>query len=423
VNAIRHCDKKTLFLKKINEMNFEKIRFENANGYELSGRLELPVNRAPHNYAIFAHCFTCGKNFSATKNISHALTKAGYGVLRFDFTGLGDSDGNFADTNFSGNVEDLLAAVDYLKTNYKAPSLLIGHSLGGAAAIFASAKASSIKAIATIGAPSDTKHVRHLFGDQLTAITENGQATVELSGRSFHIKEQFLKDLNEQQVTKTLKELRKPILIAHSPQDQTVGIAHAEKLYHAALHPKSFVSLDGADHLLMKKKDSEYIGQLIASWASRYVEQDENNKLKTTNQVAASLDHEEGFATQIVTGKHHFTADEPESAGGTNYGPTPYDLLSSGLAACTVMTVQMYAKRKKWNIKNIECHVNYDQQHATDGKNCEEDAAKIDTFTREIKVTGDLDDKQINRILQIANKCPVHKTLHSETQVITKLIT
>jgi uncharacterized OsmC-like protein len=296
------------------------------------------------------------------------------------------------------------------------------YSLGGAAVIFASAKASSIKAVATIGAPSDTKHVRHLFGDQLKAITENGQATVELSGRPFQIKKQFLKDLNEQQVTETLKELRKPILIAHSPQDQTVGIAHAEKLYHAAIHPKSFVSLDGADHLLMKKKDSEYIGQLIASWASRYVEQEEDSKLRTTNQVAASLDHEEGFTTQIVTGKHHFTADEPESAGGTNYGPTPYDLLSSGLAACTVMTIQMYAKRKQWKINNVECHVNYDQQHATDCESCEEETAKIDTFTREIKLTGDLDQKQIKRILQIANKCPVHKTLHSVTQVITKLI-
>ncbi|MFT7429494.1 MAG: putative OsmC-like protein/alpha/beta superfamily hydrolase [Nonlabens sp.] len=403
-------------------MSFEKINFKNAQGYELSGRLELPVDRLPHNYAVFAHCFTCSKNFSATKNISRALTNAGFGVLRFDFTGLGDSSGDFEDTNFSGNVDDLLAAVDYLKTSYKAPSLLIGHSLGGAAVIYASAKASSIKAVATIGAPSDTKHVRHLFGDQIEAITKNGEAVVQLSGRPFKIKEQFLKDLNEQQVTATLKELRKPILIAHSPQDKTVGVTHAEKLYQAAMHPKSFISLDGADHLLMDKADSIYIGEVIASWASRYVEQVNDSSFKTENQVAASLDRDAGFTTQMAAGRHYFTADEPESAGGNDFGPTPYELLSSGLAACTVMTIQMYAKRKQWNIKNIECHVNYDKQHALDCENCELETAKIDTFTREIKLTGDLNEKQIQRILQIADKCPVHKTLHSKTHVLTKLI-
>ncbi|AGC78444.1 putative redox protein [Nonlabens dokdonensis] len=403
-------------------MNFEKVSFKNANGYDLSGRMELPADRQPHNYAIFAHCFTCSKNFSATKNITRALTTSGYSVLRFDFTGLGDSDGDFADTNFSGNVEDLLAAIDYLKDNYKAPSLLIGHSLGGAAVIFASAKASSIKAVATIGAPSDTKHVRHLFGDQLEAIIENGEATVQLSGRPFKIKEQFLRNINEQEVTKKLQELRKPILIAHSPQDTTVGIQHAEKLYHAAIHPKSFVSLDGADHLLLDKVDSKYIGEVIASWAKRYVSQETENDLKTRDQVAASLGNEEAFTTQIVAGKHYLTADEPESVGGNDFGPTPYDLLSSGLAACTVMTIQMYAKRKKWIIENVECHITYDKQHALDCQNCEEDTAKIDTFTRSIKITSTLDDKQLQRILQIADKCPVHKTLHSETQIITKLI-
>ncbi|OUS14569.1 osmotically inducible protein C [Nonlabens dokdonensis] len=403
-------------------MNFEKVSFKNANGYDLSGRMELPADRQPHNYAIFAHCFTCSKNFSATKNITRALTTSGYGVLRFDFTGLGDSDGDFADTNFSGNVEDLLAAIDYLKDNYKAPSLLMGHSLGGAAVIFASAKASSIKAVATIGAPSDTKHVRHLFGDQVDAIIENGEATVQLSGRPFKIKEQFLRNINEQEVTKTLKELRKPILIAHSPQDTTVGIQHAEKLYHAAIHPKSFVSLDGADHLLLDKEDSKYIGEVIASWAKRYVPEGNTKDIKTEDQVAASLGNEEAFTTQIVAGKHYITADEPESVGGNDFGPTPYDLLSSGLAACTVMTIQMYAKRKKWIIQNVECHITYDKQHALDCKNCEEDAAKIDTFIRSIKITSDLGEKQLQRILQIADKCPVHKTLHSETQVITKLI-
>ncbi|MBF4985779.1 OsmC family protein [Nonlabens mediterrranea] len=403
-------------------MNFEKINFKNASGYELSGRLELPADRHPHNYAVFAHCFTCSKNFSATKNISRALTTAGFGVLRFDFTGLGDSDGDFADTNFSGNVDDLIAAIDFLKMNYQAPTLLVGHSLGGAAVIYASEKADSIKAVATIGAPSDTKHVRHLFGDQLQAIVENGEATVQLSGRPFKIKEQLLNDLNEQKVTQTLKNLRKPVLIMHSPQDNTVGIQHAEKLYHAALHPKSFVSLDGADHLLMNKKDSKYVGEVIAGWSSRYIDVKEDISLASRQNVVASLDNESLFTTQMRAGKHYLTADEPTSIGGNDFGPTPYELLSSGLAACTVMTIQMYARRKKWLIENVECHVDYDKQHALDCENCEDDHAKIDTFTREIKITSDLDEKQLKRILQIADKCPVHKTLHSETQVITKLI-
>jgi putative redox protein len=403
-------------------MNFEKIEFENESGYRLSGRLELPADRHPHNYAVFAHCFTCSKNFSATRNISRALTGAGYGVLRFDFTGLGDSEGDFGDTNFSGNVEDLLAAIDYLSDHYKAPTLMIGHSLGGAAVIYASAKAKSIQAIATIGTPSDTKHVAHLFGDQIEAIVENGEAVVELSGRPFKIKEQFLRNINEQMVQKTLAELRKPILICHSPQDNTVGIEHAEKLYRAAIHPKSFVSLDGADHLLTNKADSKYVGEVIAGWSSRYISVPEADQLSSKHHVAASLDQESMFTTQMLAGDHYFTADEPTSVGGDNFGPTPYELVSSGLASCTVMTIQMYARRKKWAVNNVECHVNYDKQHAADCENCEDDISKIDTFEREIKLTGDLDEKQIQRLMQIADKCPVHRTLHSQTQVITKLI-
>lgn len=404
-------------------MNFEKISFTSATGHKLSGRLELPADQHPHNYTVFAHCFTCSKNFTATKNISRALTTAGFGVLRFDFTGLGDSDGDFADTNFSGNVDDLLAAIDYLTAHYAAPTLLVGHSLGGAAAIYASAKASSIKALATIGTPSDTKHVKHLFGKQLEAIVTNGEATVELSGRPFKIKEQLIKDLNEQMVTKTIQELRKPVLILHSPQDTTVGINHAEMLYQAAMHPKSFVSLDGADHLLMDKADSHYAGMVIASWASRYLEMPEEKSLQSHTAVVASLDAQSDFTTQMRAGNHYFTADEPTSVGGNDYGPTPYDLLSSGLASCTVMTIQMYAKRKNWHIENVTCEVHYNKQHATDCEHCEDDSAKLDTFTRTLKITSNLDEKQLQRILQIADKCPVHKTLHSKTQVLTELLT
>ncbi|MGB5982385.1 MAG: bifunctional alpha/beta hydrolase/OsmC family protein [Nonlabens sp.] len=403
-------------------MNFEKIEFINSNGYQLSGRLELPVNSKPHNYAIFAHCFTCSKNFSATRNISRALTTAGYGVLRFDFTGLGDSEGDFSDTNFSGNVEDLLAAIDYLTKHYKAPTLLIGHSLGGAAVIYASAKASSIKAIATIGTPSDTKHVKHLFNDQLETINTEGEATVQLSGRSFHIKSQFLDDLNEQKITQTLKDTKKPILIAHSPQDGTVGISHAEKLYHAAMHPKSFVSLNGADHLLMDKADSNYIGKVIAQWASRYLDIPEPEDIKTKHQVAAGLDNTEKFTTQIKAGRHYFIADEPTNYGGNDFGPTPYDLISAGLAACTVMTIQMYARRKKWVVENVQCEVSYNKQHKEDCEDCEDKMAKIDTFTREISFEGDLTQEQLDKLMTIADKCPVHKTLHSTAQILTKIV-
>lgn len=403
-------------------MNYKDISFKNGDGYQLSGRLELPLNRHPHSYAIFAHCFTCSKNFSATRNISRALTTVGYGVLRFDFTGLGESEGDFGDTNFSGNVEDLLAAINFMEEHYEAPKLAIGHSLGGAAVIYASAKAKSIKAIATIGTPSDTRHVKHLFGNQIDAIVENGEAVVELSGRPFKIKEQFLRDMDEQKVLKVLGELRLPMLICHSPQDKTVSIDHAEKLYMAAIHPKSFLSLDGADHLVTDKKHSKYVGEVIASWASRYVEEPEDTSLKSDHHVVASLDDESMFTTQMKAGKHYFKADEPLNYGGNDFGPTPYELLSSSLASCTVMTLQMYARRKKWKLGNVECHVTYDKQHAADCENFKDDLAKIDTFTRHIKIEGDMDQQQIEKLLQIADKCPVHRTLHSQTQVLTKLM-
>ncbi|WP_194852392.1 bifunctional alpha/beta hydrolase/OsmC family protein [Nonlabens antarcticus] len=403
-------------------MKYEKIEFENSQGYQLSGRLELPADRQPHNFAIFAHCFTCSKNFSATRNISRALTTAGYGVLRFDFTGLGDSEGDFGDTNFSGNVEDLLAAIDYLTENYKAPTLAVGHSLGGDAVIYASAKAKSIKAIATIGTPSDTKHVKNLFGAHVEAIIKNGEAMVELSGRSFKIKEQLLTDLNEQMVTTTLKDLRLPIMICHSPQDEIVSIDNAEKLYMAARHPKSFLSLDGADHLLSDKKDSHYVGIVIATWASKYLNLPEEKSLNSDQPVVASLDENQVFTTQMRAGRHYFTADEPTGYGGNDYGPTPYDLVSSGLASCTVMTIQMYARRKKWSVENVECHVTYDKQHVADCEDCDDDTSKIDTFTRHIKFNADLEPAQITKLLEIANKCPVHRTLHSQTQILTHLL-
>jgi putative redox protein len=403
-------------------MSLEKIAFTNRDGQKLIGRLELPADQHPHNYALFAHCFTCNKNLGAVRNISRALTSQGFGVLRFDFTGLGESEGDFENTNFSGNVEDLVDAANFLETHYQAPSLLVGHSLGGAAVIFAAAELDTVRAVATIGAPSNPKHVQHLFQSSLEEIEATGAAQVRLGGRGFTIKKQFVDDLHRHQLPSVAKSLRKPLLIMHSPQDDTVGINNAEEIYHAAHHPKSFVSLDGADHLLMNKQDSIYAGTVIAGWASRYVGLPDPDTLKTNHDVVASLDRDNGFTTQMKLGDHYMTADEPENFGGNNFGPTPYQLVSAGLSACTVMTIQMYARRKGWEIRNIEVHTNYDKEHAVDCEACDVDSAKIDTFHRAISIDSDLDDKQIVRILQIADKCPVHKTLHSETQVVTKLI-
>lgn len=399
-------------------MNSSKVSFQNKNGDQLVGRLELPLNQQPHNFVLFAHCFTCNKNFLAVKNISASLTAKGFGVLRFDFTGLGESEGSFADTNFSGNVQDLLAAAEFLNSEYKAPALLIGHSLGGAAVLYAANELESVKAIATIGAPSTVQHVQHLLRDNLQTIESAGMATVNIGGRPFSIKKQFVEDLETKDLQEIVKNIDKSILILHSPQDKIVGIKNAEELYTAAKHPKGFISLDGADHLLINKEDSRYTGEVIGSWAYRYLEIPEEQKIKTEHEVVAHLGAE-GFTTEIQAGHHHLVADEPTAVGGNNYGPTPYQLLSAGLAACTSMTIQMYARRKGWKLERVETHVNYSKEHAADCEACEAENSKIDTFRRDLIIEGELDEKQIKRILEIADKCPVHRTLTSDSQIIT----
>ena len=402
-------------------MSTLKITFKNKESFDLKGSIELPENRTPHNFVLFAHCFTCNKNFLAVKNISKALTSKGFGVLRFDFTGLGESEGEFADSNFSGNVEDLISASAYLEENYKAPSLLIGHSLGGAAVLFAAKLLRSVTAVATVGAPSHIGHVKHLLNDDLHKIQEKGASAVNIGGRNFNIKKQFLDDLENKDLQEIIPELNKSLLILHSPQDTIVGIKNAEEIYVAAKHPKSFISLDGADHLLSNKMDSSYAGDIIGSWAYRYIDIPEQTELKTNLDVVAHLGPE-GFTTQIKAGRHNLIADEPEHVGGNDFGPNPYEFVSAGLAACTSMTIQMYAKRKGWIVDSVETQVNYGKEHSLDCEKCEEEGTKIDTFKRELIIKGDLDEKQRNRLLEIANKCPVHKTLHSETQIITSLV-
>ncbi len=403
-------------------MNLQKVNFRNKDGQLLVGRLELPVDQHPHNMVLFAHCFTCNKNLAAVRNISKGLIANGFGVLRFDFTGLGESEGDFADTNFSGNVEDLIAAADFLKDQYQAPTLLVGHSLGGAAVIFAAAEIDSVKAIATIGAPANPVHVKHLLRSSIDEIHQSGKAVVNLSGRDFTIKKQFLDDLENNSLPEVVQNLKKALLIMHSPQDDTVKIENAEAIYVSARHPKSFVSLDGADHLLSNKADSLYVGKTISAWAERYLNVSEDEKPKTSHQVVASLDNEDGFTTQMKVGNHYLTGDEPLEFGGNDFGPSPYEFVSAGLAACTAMTLQMYAKRKKWDLQNVEVHSSHDKIHMEDCSNCETAVSKIDTFQRAIKLSGDLDERQKSRLLEIADKCPVHRTLEGETKILTKLI-
>lgn len=388
----------------------QKVSFENEEGRKLSGRMEFPADQQPFAFVIFAHCFTCNKNLGAVRNISRALTSHGFGVLRFDFTGLGESEGDFADTTFSSNVQDLVAASQFLEEEYQAPALLIGHSLGGAAVIYAAAQLEAVKAVVTIGAPADPEHVSHLLEGGLEQLEKEGETEVNIGGRPFRIRKQFLEDIRKKDMASLLEDLRKPLLLMHSPQDRTVEIENAAKIYHAAFHPKSFITLDGADHLLSQKSDSQYAGNMIAGWVQRYLPTPEKEDWKTPSEVAARLGAE-GFTTEIRAGSHALLADEPESVGGNAFGPTPYDFLSAGLASCTAMTVQMYARRKKWPLDEIITHVDHDKVHAEDCENSDQEKSKIDRFQLRIELIGDLSPEQRDRLLEIAGRCPVHRTL------------
>jgi putative redox protein len=399
-------------------MNTKRVHFTNEKGQKLAAKLELPIDKKPEAFALFAHCFTCNMNLNAVKHISTALTERGFGVLRFDFTGLGQSEGDFADTNFSSNVEDLVCAAGFLDREYDAPKLIIGHSLGGTAAILAGSVISSIQAIATIGAPSSPGHVKKQFVDYLDTIAQEKEAKVELAGRPFVIKKQFIDDLQNQDLEKVIDELHKPILVLHSPQDNTVSIDNAAKIYGKALHPKSFVSLDGADHLLSNKQDSLYVGSMIASWARRYVDITEDDELKTDHHVVAQI-RDQGYTTELKAGIHSLIADEPKSVGGDNFGPSPYGFLLSALGSCTAMTMRMYADRKGWKINEINVHLSHGKDYAKDCEGCEASTNKIDIIERVIEIDADLTAEQKEKLMVIADKCPVHRTLHNTVQVKT----
>jgi uncharacterized OsmC-like protein/alpha/beta superfamily hydrolase len=405
-------------------MQNEKVTFENDEGQALSGLLALPET-PPKAYALFAHCFTCSKNLKAATNIARALADSGIAVLRFDFTGLGQSEGDFADTNFSSNVSDLLAAVQFLAENYAAPEILVGHSLGGTAVLQAAADVPSAVAVATIGSPSDPEHVRHLFAGAEEALRDEGIAEVNLGGRPFTMKQQFLDDLERHELPATIKSLRKALLIMHAPLDDIVEIDNASELFARALHPKSFISLDKADHLLTREEDSLYAGHVLAAWASRYLDSAraaaEPDKLDTGDYETAARTHTGGFRTEVIAGGHALVADEPASVGGTGEGPSPYDLLSAALAACTSMTLKMYASHKKLDLESATVRVRHGKIHAKDCEDCESAEGRIDQFERELSLAGALTDEQRKRMLEIADRCPVHRTLHSEVKVRTAL--
>lgn len=398
----------------------EKINFKNQNNHELSAQIEFPIHQKPKAFALFAHCFTCNKNLKAVRNISKALAQQGIAVMRFDFTGLGDSEGVFSDTNFSSNVQDLVSAAEVLKERFEAPKLIIGHSLGGAAVIFAANLIPSIQAVATIGAPSSPQHVSHLFDDHLDQINTKDQAKVNIGGRSFTMKKQFLDDISSKNMQEALAQLKKPLVVFHSPQDNIVGIENAGAIYQQAFHPKSFISLDGADHLLSNEADSNYVGNVIAGWSNRYIQTNKAESLKTAQQVGVQIGQDK-YTTQIVAGKHALVADEPESIGGLDYGPSPYDLLLASVGACTAMTLKMYADRKKWNITKIDVHLNHSKEHWADCQTCENSESKVDVIERIIEVEGEIGEEQRKKLLEIADKCPVHRTLHNTLRIQTRM--
>jgi putative redox protein len=399
------------------------VTFTGASGATLAARLDLPGAQAPHAFALFAHCFTCSKDTKATNIIGEALADAGIATLRFDFTGLGGSEGEFANTGFSSNIADLVAAARFLANEHTAPSLLIGHSLGGAAVLAAAAQIPSATAIATINAPSDPSHVLAQLGESAREIRERGEADVELAGRTFRVRREFLDDVAGHSLKQAIGALRRALIVFHAPLDDTVPIEHASAIFAAAKHPKSFVSLAGADHLLTKRADARYVGAVLAAWASRYLPSATaaaNEEVAPRDVVTVTETRRGKFEQSIAIGPHRLLADEPADVGGADAGPTPYDLLLAALGSCTSMTVRAYADQKKLPLDRVAVTLRHAKIHAVDCAECETREGRIDQIDRAITLDGDLDEATVKRLLEIADKCPVHRTLTSEINIRTR---
>jgi uncharacterized OsmC-like protein/fermentation-respiration switch protein FrsA (DUF1100 family) len=406
-------------------MRRERLRFRGSRGAELVGRLERPAGEASA-LVLLVHCFTCSKDLKALGWISRALVERGMAVFRFDFTGLGESEGDFADTDFSSNLEDLALAGDFLRERYEAPKVLVGHSLGGAAVLAAAAREfPEAVAVATIGAPCDTEHLGEMLVARAPELESDGVAEVQLGPKRFTVRRQLLDDLREQRQRERIGELGRPLLVLHSPLDEVVGIDHARRIYEAARHPKSFVSLDDADHLLTDPSDARYVAEVLAAWAGRYVEKGAPEVARREVEGAQGQvtviggGVGEGFVQEVIARGHRLRADEPEAAGGTDTGPTPYDLLLAALGTCTSMTVRMYAERKGWPVTGVRVTLAHSRIHAADCADCDTKEGRIDHIARTLRVTGDLDEAQQARLGEIADLCPVHKTLTHEIHIQT----
>ena len=405
-------------------MQFQKITFTNERGEQLAGRLDLPIDEKPRAYALFAHCFTCTKNLNAVFNINQALTRRGIAVLRFDFTGLGESEGEFSETNFGTNVSDLVSAARFLEGSFEAPKLLIGHSLGGAAVLHAAQQIPSSVAVATIASPFDPSAVRRHLGDSVQTIEERGEASITLAGKSFVVTKQFLEDLEQTSMEDAIRNLERALIIFHSPRDTVVGIDNAAKIFQTAKHPKSFVSLDQSDHLISDRSDASYLGEVLAAWAKKYIRglDDKQRPVRdpSDNRVTVRTG-KVGYQTEISANEHRLIADEPVSVGGANTGPTPYDYLVAALGACTSMTLRMYGDRKQLPLDGVVVRLRHQKVHATDCVECTTKEGVVDVIDREIELIGLLDESQRKRLLEIADRCPVHRTLHSEILVKSRL--
>ncbi|HYW64820.1 MAG TPA: bifunctional alpha/beta hydrolase/OsmC family protein [Bradyrhizobium sp.] len=400
----------------------ERFQFPGAEGQQLAAALEVP-DQAPVAYALFAHCFTCGKDVLAAKRIAVALAAKGIAVLRFDFTGLGSSEGDFANSTFSSNVADLVRAAEHLRDTRQAPAILIGHSLGGAAVLAAAAQIPEARAVVTIGAPSDPTHVTGLFADRIDDIRKHGKVEVSLAGRPFQIKREFLDDIAEHNLMGHVGRLHRALLVMHSPTDDTVAIDNATRIFIAAKHPKSFVSLAGADHLLSGKRDGMYAADVIAAWAERYIDiaAAEAAPLlpEAPRNVIVRETRSSKFQQTVSIGPHRLLADEPVVVGGQDSGPGPYDFLLAGLGACTSMTMRLYADRKSLPLERVTVTLKHSRIHAEDCAECETKAGMLDQIDRTIAMEGALDSGQRQSLMEIADKCPVHRTLTSEIRILT----